>query len=115
MSIQQRLTIEVSFNCLNDAGVKYKGKNIGGFFWVFDAVPLKPLENAIRDNDNIYSVICGSALNSCGRGPSLTYSGEEAQQQVYRDAFDSAPGRSPADVCFAEFHGTGIRKFSNHI
>ena len=67
---------------------------------------MKPLEKAIQDKDTIYSIISGSALNSCGHGPSLTYPGKEAQEKVYRDAFATG-SRTPADVCFAEFHGTG--------
>ena len=46
------------------------------------AVLLKPLDNAIKDNDNIYAVIKGSAVNQDGQSLGITAPSVEAQTRV---------------------------------
>ncbi len=44
-------------------------------------VVLKPLDQAIRDNDSIRAVIVGSGLNQDGKTPGITMPSGEAQGQ----------------------------------
>ena len=71
------------------------------------AVVLKPLSQALRDGDSIYSIIRGSAANNDGRGSGLLATpSREGQQAVLEQAYLRA-GVSPADVQYVEAHGTG--------
>ncbi len=70
-------------------------------------VVLKRLVDAERDNDPIYGVIEGSAVNHGGsRISSLTAPSAEAQQEVVVNAWDQA-NVDPNHVQFIEAHGTG--------
>ena len=70
-------------------------------------VVMKRLKDAIRDNDNIYAVIKGSAVNNDGNqkvgfvAPSV-----EGQAEVIRSAYRNA-GIDPETVSYVEAHGTG--------
>lgn len=70
---------------------------------------LKPLEQALADNDNIYGVIKGSAVNHGGKTYSLTYPSQEAQQEVILQAQRMA-GVTPDSISYVEAHGTGTPK-----
>jgi len=71
------------------------------------AVILKRLQDAIKDNDNIYAIIKGSALNNDGNekanftSPSIT-----GQQKVINYAQQIAEV-TPESIAFIENHGTG--------
>ncbi len=73
----------------------------------FGLVVLKRLEEAIKDGDNIYAVIKGSAVNNDGRqkvgfvAPSV-----EGQAEVVQEAYRVA-GIDPETVSYVEAHGTG--------
>ncbi|MCE9543517.1 MAG: polyketide synthase, partial [Verrucomicrobia bacterium] len=67
---------------------------------------LKPLQDALRDGNRIYSVIRGSAVNQDGRTGSLTVPGEEAQRRLILEACADA-GISPSEIDYVEAHGTG--------
>ncbi|MCA9186829.1 MAG: amino acid adenylation domain-containing protein [Pirellulaceae bacterium] len=70
------------------------------------AVMLKPLSSATRDNDPVYAVIRGSAINQDGRSNGLTAPNPAAQRQVILSALKSA--RVGADqIGYVEAHGTG--------
>lgn len=70
-------------------------------------VILKPLENALRDNDYIYSVIRGSAVNSNGRtSRDITSPSKEAESIVIKTALKRA-GLSPDDITECELHAAG--------
>jgi acyl transferase domain-containing protein/acyl-CoA synthetase (AMP-forming)/AMP-acid ligase II/acyl carrier protein/GNAT superfamily N-acetyltransferase len=71
-------------------------------------VVLKPLAQAIADNDRIYAVIRGSAVNSDGRSKGIMAPNPQAQEAVLREAYRQA-GREPAQVQYVEAHGTGTR------
>ncbi|MEU6428627.1 type I polyketide synthase [Microbispora sp. NPDC046973] len=71
-------------------------------------VVLKPLRQALADEDHVYAVILGSAINNDGATPGLTVPGAAAQEQVVRLAVERA-GVDPAAVQFVELHGTGTR------
>ncbi|UUA73396.1 type I polyketide synthase [Cellvibrio sp. QJXJ] len=68
---------------------------------------IKRLSDAERDNDKIYAVINGSAVNHNGKSNGLTAPSQLAQEQVMRDAIQSAKGIDPKDVSYIEAHGTG--------
>ena len=67
---------------------------------------LKPLADAIRDQDRIYAVIRGSATNQDGRTPGLTVPSPLAQQKLVEQACEQA-GVSPSQIQYVEAHGTG--------
>lgn len=69
-------------------------------------VILKPLSRAVADNDHIWAVLVGSAVNSDGRSNGLMAPNGTAQQRVVASAYRNA-GISPAAVQYIEAHGTG--------
>ncbi|WP_440054277.1 amino acid adenylation domain-containing protein [Pseudoalteromonas sp. T1lg65] len=69
-------------------------------------VLLKPLSQAIQDNDHIYGVLKGSATNQDGRSNGITAPNGGAQQKVIRAALDNAALPAHA-VQYVETHGTG--------
>jgi iturin family lipopeptide synthetase A len=70
-------------------------------------VVLKRLEDAVRDRDNIYAVIRGSAINNDGdRKVGFTAPGIEGQVEVIRKALRMAEV-NPEDISYVETHGTG--------
>jgi polyketide synthase PksN len=76
-----------------------RGEGIG-------VILLKPLKQAIKDNDNIYAVIKGSAQNHGGRANSLTAPNSDSQAEVLMAAYLDA-GIDPSTVTYIEAHGTG--------
>ena len=71
-------------------------------------VVLKPLSAALKDEDPIYAVIRGSAVNQNGTSNGLTAPSRAAQEQVLREAYARAKV-SPGQVQFVETQGTGTR------
>ncbi len=71
-------------------------------------VLLKPLSQAQKDGDSIYSVILGTAVNQDGRSNGLSAPNPEAQEAVVREAYQRA-GVSPGQVQYVEAHGTGTK------
>ncbi|MGI9471022.1 MAG: SDR family NAD(P)-dependent oxidoreductase, partial [Rubripirellula sp.] len=69
-------------------------------------VLLKPLDKAIADNDSIYCVIRGTAINQDGHTKGLTVPSGDAQRKLVRTACEKA-GVKPADIQYVETHGTG--------
>ncbi|MEH1949613.1 MAG: beta-ketoacyl synthase N-terminal-like domain-containing protein [Nostoc sp.] len=67
---------------------------------------LKPLAKAIEDQDHIYGVIKGSAVNHSGKSRTLTSPNIYAQAQVVRAAYTKA-NVAPNTVSYIEAHGTG--------
>jgi polyketide synthase PksL len=70
------------------------------------AVLLKPLENALRDGDQIYAVIKSSALNHGGKTNGYTVPNPNAQGDLILDAFKKA-NIDPRTLGYVETHGTG--------
>ncbi|KAF7553514.1 hypothetical protein G7Z17_g3559 [Cylindrodendrum hubeiense] len=70
------------------------------------AIYLKPLADAIRDNDTIRAVIRSSVSNQDGRTAGIMLPSREAQEILIRAAYESA-GCDPASVGYFEAHGTG--------
>lgn len=69
---------------------------------------LKPLENAMRDRDNIYGVIKGSAINHGGMTTSITAPDINQEAKVITSAWRAA-GIKGNDVSYIEAHGTGTK------
>ncbi len=72
------------------------------------AILLKPLSIAIKDNDNIYAVIKGSATNQDGSSAGITAPNPAAQEEVIVKAWQDA-GVEPESVTYIEAHGTGTQ------
>lgn len=72
-------------------------------------VLLKPLAQALRDRDEIYGVIKGTAVNHGGKVATVTSPNPFAQSQVIVKAFRNAKV-SPASVTYIEAQGTGTPK-----
>lgn len=70
------------------------------------AVLLKPLKKAIQDNDNIYGVIKGSAINHGGKTNGYTVPNPIAQSEVILKALRKAK-INPRTISYVEAHGTG--------
>lgn len=70
------------------------------------AVLLKPLGRAIKDNDRIYAVIKGSAINHNGVSGGFTVPDPAAQTEVIGQALSNA-GVDPKTINYIEAHGTG--------
>jgi natural product biosynthesis luciferase-like monooxygenase protein len=70
-------------------------------------VVLKPLADARADGDQVYAVICGSALNNDGhRGVGYTAPSVAGQAEVVAEALAFA-GVSGDEIGYVEAHGTG--------
>lgn len=67
---------------------------------------LKRLSDALRDNDTIFAVIEGSAINNDGRSSGLTVPNGKAQAAVIEAALKDAQV-SKNDIEYIEAHGTG--------
>lgn len=72
------------------------------------AILLKPLSKALRDGDNIYAVIKGSAINHDGASIGLTAPNAVAQEDVIVNAWKDA-GINPETITYIEAHGTGTK------
>ena len=71
-------------------------------------VLLKPLKQALKDGDTIYSVIKGSAANNDGKSMGITAPNVLAQAEVIRKALKVA--NVPAEsIAYIEAHGTGTK------
>lgn len=72
-------------------------------------VILKRVEDAIKDNDHIYAVIRGSAMNNDGNDKAgYTMPSVNGQAECIRLAHKIA-GVTPAEISYVETHGTGTR------
>jgi acyl transferase domain-containing protein/acyl carrier protein len=70
------------------------------------AVLLKPLENALRDGDQIYAVIKSSTVNHGGKTNGYSVPNPNAQADLIREALQKAH-IDPATLSYVEAHGTG--------
>jgi 5-hydroxydodecatetraenal polyketide synthase CpkA len=71
-------------------------------------VVLKTVARALADEDPIYGLIRGSAVNNDGSGDGLAAPDRPAQEEVLRQAYRNA-GIGRDEVQYVELHGTGTR------
>lgn len=69
-------------------------------------VVIKPLDEALRDGDDIYAQILGTAVSQDGRTDGITVPRAEAQSAAIKSALRRA-GVEARDVGYVEAHGTG--------
>ena len=70
------------------------------------AVLVKPLDDAIRDNNRVYACVRGTAVNQDGYTPAIAMPNRESQEKLIRHTCDLA-GVTPEQIDFVEAHGTG--------
>ncbi|KFZ19179.1 hypothetical protein V501_00783 [Pseudogymnoascus sp. VKM F-4519 (FW-2642)] len=73
-----------------------------------NAVFIKPLEDAIRDNDPIRAVIRATAVNHDGKTPTFAMPNGESHEAMIRRAYEVA-NLPVSETTFIECHGTGTR------
>ncbi|KAK3682255.1 polyketide synthase [Podospora appendiculata] len=96
---------------LSDTGRSFSFDNRGTGFGRGEGcgmIVLKPLDQAIRDNDPIRAVIAGTGLNQDGKTPGITMPNGAAQEDLMRQVYRNA-GLDPDKCGFVEAHGTGTR------
>ena len=71
-------------------------------------VMLKRLEDAERDNDNIYGVIKGWGLNQDGRTNGITAPNSQSQTNLEQEVYDRYD-INPEEIQLIEAHGTGTK------
>ncbi|KAG5984184.1 Type I Iterative PKS [Claviceps digitariae] len=71
-------------------------------------VVLKPLEEALKDNDKIRCVIVNTGTNQDGKTVGLSTPSGEAQEELIRQVYERA-AISPRDTGYVEAHGTGTK------
>jgi amino acid adenylation domain-containing protein len=69
-------------------------------------VVLKPLSAALADRDRIYALIRNTGSNQDGRTPGLAVPSQQSQEALIRHTLCEV-GATPAQVRYAEAHGTG--------
>ncbi|KAF7358662.1 Polyketide synthase [Mycena sanguinolenta] len=127
MPFSARHLMELSFEALTDSGINYRRQRVGCFMTCLGSfeipggvntrqlfrrgegvtvVVIKPLDDALRDGDHIYSVILGSFINSTGSLMPLHVPSAVAQKECILGAYARA-GKRPTDADFAELHITG--------
>lgn len=70
------------------------------------SILLKPIDQAIKDGDNIYGIIKSSSLNHGGRTSGYSVSNPNAQSDVIVEALEKAK-INPRSIGYIEAHGTG--------
>ncbi|TYQ17737.1 UNVERIFIED_CONTAM: polyketide synthase PksL/polyketide synthase PksN [Acetivibrio alkalicellulosi] len=70
---------------------------------------LKKLEDAQKDDDHIYGIIKGTAINHNGKGKKITYPNPEAQAEVIKQALKKAE-LTTDKINYIEAQGTGTPK-----
>jgi len=70
------------------------------------SVLLKPLAEAIKDNDRIYAVIKGSSINHGGKTSGYTVPNPNAQTNLITRVLEKAQ-INPRTISYIEAHGTG--------
>lgn len=104
-----------------ERGHRLGNESIDGKTRVFDAcadgtgtgegvisIILKPFNKAVEDNDNIYAIIKGSAVNHNGSGVSVTAPNFIAEEEIIVNAWKDAK-IDPNTVSYIECHSIGTQ------
>ncbi|MGG1246751.1 beta-ketoacyl synthase N-terminal-like domain-containing protein, partial [Bacillus spizizenii] len=67
---------------------------------------LKRLDDAVRDQDHIYGVIKGSAINQAGRTNGMTAPSVTSQKELIQEVYTKSQ-INPETIGYIEAHGTG--------
>ncbi len=68
---------------------------------------LKPLDQAVRDNDKIRAVIRNSGINQDGKTVGITSPSSDAQEALAQAVYQAA-GLDPLETTYVECRGTGM-------
>lgn len=71
-------------------------------------VVLKPLDQALKDNDSIRALIVGTGMNQDRRTKGITMPSGDAQESLIKAVYERA-GLDPSETGFIEAHGTGTK------
>ncbi|PBP22184.1 beta-ketoacyl synthase domain-containing protein-2 [Diplocarpon rosae] len=71
-------------------------------------IVLKPLDQALRDNDSIRAIIAGSGMNQDGRTKGITMPNGDAQVRLMKSIY-AKYRLDPKDTGYVEAHGTGTK------
>lgn len=74
-----------------------RGEGVGGIL-------LKPMREALKDNDHIYAVIKGTGVAHGGKGVSMTAPNIQGMKMAMRQAYQRS-GVDPASISYIEAHG----------
>jgi acyl transferase domain-containing protein len=69
-------------------------------------ITLKPLDQAVRDGDNVRAVVRETSVNQDGKTPTITSPSAQAQEATIRDCYLRA-GLDPSQTPYVEAHMTG--------
>jgi len=69
---------------------------------------IKPFDQAVKDKDNIYAVIKGSAVNHNGNGASVMAPNPIAEEEVITSAWKNAK-IDPSTISYIECHSVGTK------
>ncbi|KAJ5142667.1 Fum1p [Penicillium bovifimosum] len=72
-----------------------------------NAIYIKRLDDAIRNNDPVRAIIRSTTTNCDGRTPSITTPGSHTQERLVRKAYQKAGIQDISQTGFFECHGTG--------
>lgn len=100
--VEAKLGVESSDDITRTFDIQADGTGMGEGT---GSVMLKSLDKAIEDNDNIYAVIKGSAINQDGYGIGITAPNKDSQIKVLSSAWKEA-GINPESLGYIECHGT---------
>ena len=89
--------------------MSFDSRAIGGFGRGegVGCVILKPLDQAIRDNDKIRAVIRNSGINQDGKTVGITSPSSDTQEALAQAVYQAA-GLDPLETAYVECHGTGM-------
>ncbi|KAL2060742.1 hypothetical protein VTL71DRAFT_9384 [Oculimacula yallundae] len=71
-------------------------------------VILKPLDEALRNNDSIRAIVAGTGMNQDGRTKGITMPSGDAQVALMKSVYKKY-GLDPKDTGYIEAHGTGTK------
>lgn len=74
-----------------------------------NAILVKRLDDAVRDNDPIRAVIRSTAVNCDGKTPGISYPSAESHEIMIRKAYERAGIDMISQTPFVECHGTGTQ------
>ena len=97
-----------------DSQCKTFDKDANGYVRAEGAVMvmLKPLSQAIDNNDSIYAVIKGTACNHGGLSGGLTVPNPEKQSELLKSAWEDAQITADS-ISYIEAHGTGTVSYTH--